>query len=122
MPINWGPHYIVPTLLIKTYSGQVSLRETYSEELLGKELEILGIHGRPIEATNPWYYRTKGTGTWIKIGESNDKERDFAVSWDTTKLENGDYEVLGLMSVRVKTGDKEMIVARQNIVPIKIKN
>jgi hypothetical protein len=122
MPINWGPHYIVPTLLIKNYSGQVSLRETYSEGLLGKELEILGIPGRPIEATNPWYCRKKGTETWIKIGESKDKERDFAVSWDTTKLENGDYEILGFMSVRVKTGDTEMVISRQNIVTVKVKN
>jgi hypothetical protein len=46
MSYNWGPHYIVPTEVIKTYSGSVLLREEYDEDLLYKELEELGLTGR----------------------------------------------------------------------------
>jgi hypothetical protein len=44
------------------------------------------------------------------------------VSWDSTHLENGRYEVLGLMHVFVKEGDVEQAIARQNIVDITVKN
>ena len=97
MSHDWGPHYIVPTEALKTYSGNVLLRETLDEELLGKDLDALGLPHAVVRVVNPWYCRRKGTGTWIKIGESDDKERNFAVSWDTTQLDNGQYEVLGLI-------------------------
>jgi len=89
---------------------------------LKRELEELGFPGDPIRATNPWYYRKKGMETWIKIGESSDKRENFAVPWDTTKLENGEYQVLGLMHVWVRSGDKEIIVARRNIVEVAVEN
>jgi len=122
MTINWGPHYIVPSETLKAFSGRVLLRETFDEELLKRELEELGFPGDPIRATNPWYYRKKGMDTWIKIGESSDRRENFAVPWDTTKLENGEYEILGLMHVWVRSGDKEIIVARRNIVEVAVEN
>jgi hypothetical protein len=45
-----------------------------------------------------------------------------AVSWDTKTLENGEYQILGLMHVSVKTEDEEVIVARQNIVDVVVEN
>lgn len=122
MAINWGPHYIVPSETLKAFSGRVLLRETFDEELLKQELKELGFPGDPIRATNPWYYRKKGIETWIKIGESWDKKENFAVPWDTTRLENGEYEVLGLMHVWVKSGDQEIIVARRNVVEVVVEN
>lgn len=122
MSINWGPHFIVPSETLKTFSGRALLRETFDEDLLKKELEELGFEGYPIRATNPWYCRQKGTETWIKIGESAEKKDNFAVSWDTTGLENGEYQVLGLMHVWIKKDGQEFVVARENIVDVVIEN
>jgi hypothetical protein len=122
MSYNWGPHYIVPSETLRAFSGKVLLRENFDEELLYKELAALGYSGAPFRATNPWYYRKKGAETWIKIGESADRASDFSVQWDTTALENGAYQVLGLMHVFVKKADEEFAVARQNIVDVTINN
>ena len=122
MSFNWGPHYIVPTEALKTYSGNVNLRETLDGELLEKDMEALGFPVQVARIVNPWYYRKKGAGTWIKIGESDDRARNFAVSWDTTKLENGQYEVLGLMHAMVHGGDEEAIIARENTIEVTIEN
>ncbi|HUT69852.1 MAG TPA: hypothetical protein VMW89_04170 [Desulfatiglandales bacterium] len=88
MSVNWGPHFIVPSETLKTFSGRVLLRETFDENLLKEESAALGLPGEPMRATNPWYCRKKGTEPWIKIGESSEKKENFAVSWDTSKLEN----------------------------------
>jgi ATP-dependent DNA ligase len=122
MPFNWGPNFIVPSEALKSYSGMVLLREEYDEELLEKELEELGIEGVVDKVTNPWYYRKKNTDTWIKIGESRNRAQNFPVSWDTSGLKNGKYEVLGLMHVFVRGGNKEYAIARQNIVEVTVKN
>ncbi len=122
MSYNWGPHYIVPTAALKTYSGPVKLRETYDEDLLHKELEQCGFQGPILRVTNPWYYRKKNADTWIKIGESDDKVENFAVRWDTIHLENGQYEILGLMHVFVKKDNKVEGIARQNIVEVTVEN
>jgi hypothetical protein len=119
---NWGPHYIVPSEALKTYSGAVRLREKFDEDLLHKELEELGLSGTIVRVTNPWYYRRRNTGTWIKIGESDDRQDNFPVRWDTTKLENGQYEVLGLMHVFVKKGSERRAIARQNVVEVTVEN
>ena len=122
MSYNWGPHYIVPTDVLKSYSGMVLLREEFDEDLLHKELQALGISG-PIETiTNPWYCRKKNTDTWVKIGESSNEQQNFPTRWDTTSLENGQYEVMGLMHVYVKKGTAEVAIARQNVVEITVKN
>jgi hypothetical protein len=122
MAINWGPHFIVPSEVAKTFSGIVVLRENFDETLLRKELETLGLSGAILKVTNPWYYRRKDTDTWIKVGESENREENFPVRWDTSTLDNGLYEVLGLMHVLVKKGKEEKTIARQNIVEVSVKN
>jgi hypothetical protein len=72
--------------------------------------------------TNPWYYRKKNTGAWIKIGESADRDENFPVRWDTRSLDNGQYEILGMMHVFVRKGDEEKAIARQNVVEVTVEN
>ena len=122
MSYNWGPRYIVPSEVVKSYSGSVLLREEFDEGLLRKELEELGFTGHIIGILNPWYYRKKNSDTWIKIGESWDRDRYFPVRWDTTSLENGQYEVVGLMHVVVKKHGKEKTIARGNVVEVTVEN
>jgi hypothetical protein len=122
MPYNWGPHYIVPSEVIKSYSGATQLREGLEEDLLRKELEELGITGSVSRIANPWYYRKKDTDTWIRIGESTDKQQNFPVRWDTTNLENGKYEIMGLMHVFVRTSGEEKAIARENVVEVTVEN
>jgi hypothetical protein len=122
MSYNWGPHYIVPSEVIKSYSGAIQLREELNEDLLLKELAELDLAGSIVKVTNPWYYRRKNTETWIKIGESSDKQQNFPVRWDTTSLENGQYEILGLMHVFVKKNGEEKAIARENIVEVTVEN
>jgi hypothetical protein len=122
MSINWGPHFIVPSKKLVKLSGKVVLRESFDDDLLKKELKELGIAGSPFRAVNPWYYRKKNAETWIKIGESSDRENWFSVPWDTTSLEDSAYQVLGLMHVYIKDGDRELVLCRQNIVDIKVAN
>jgi hypothetical protein len=122
MSHNWGPHFIVPTEALKSYSGIVKLREQLDEDLLSKELEEFGILGSISKITNPWYYRKKDTQTWIKIGESENKHENFPVTWDTRRLKDGRYEVLGLMHVFVKKNGTERAIARQSVVEVNVKN
>jgi hypothetical protein len=100
----------------------VRLREQLNEDFLHKELDELGLSGAVVKIVNPWYYRKKGTETWVKIGESENKQENFPVRWDTTMLTNGRYEVLGLMHVIVKKGDAEYAIARQNVVDVSVEN
>ncbi len=58
----------------------------------------------------------------MKIGESAEKKENFAVSWDTAKLENGEYQVLGLMHVWIKKNGQEIVVARENIIDVLVEN
>jgi hypothetical protein len=122
MPYNWGPHYIVPSEAMKNYSGAVQLREEFDEDMLRKELEEMNLTGPVVRVTNPWYYRKKNTETWIKIGESSDRQQNFPVRWDTAVLKNGQYEILGLMHVFVRKNGSETAIARQNIVEVTVKN
>jgi len=122
MEHNWGPHFIVPSESLKDYSGVVKLREELNEDLLSKELEELGITGNIVRINNPWYYRKKGAQTWIKIGESANKRENFPVTWNTSSLDDGKYEVLGLMHVFVKQDKVEHGIARQGVAEINVKN
>jgi hypothetical protein len=122
MPYNWGPYYLVPSEVIKVYSGAVQLREELDEDLLCKELEKMSIAGPVVKIENPWYYREKGTETWIKIGESTDKAQNFPVRWDTTSLKNGRYEIPGLMHVFVRKNGEETAIARKNVVTVTVNN
>ena len=122
MPYNWGPHYIVPSEVIKSYSGAILLREELNEELLEKELAEMGFSGPVVRIVNPWYYRKKDTETWIKIGESTDKQQNFPIRWDTASLKNGQYEILGLMHAFVKQNGDEVAIARENVVEVTVEN
>jgi hypothetical protein len=122
MSINWGPRYIVPSQVLETYSGSVRLREEYDEDLLRRELREMGFTGPILRIVNPWYYRRKNATTWIKIGESEDIQENFPVRWDTRNLENGQYEVMGLMHVFVRNNGDEIAIARENVVEITIEN
>jgi hypothetical protein len=122
MSENWGPYYIVPSEVLKKYSGSILLREEFDEELLAKELKALGLTGPVLRVVNPWYYRQKSTATWIKIGESMDKQANFPVRWDTTVLPNGQYEILGLMHVFVRKDGGEVAIARENVVEVTVAN
>jgi hypothetical protein len=122
MSYNWGPNFIVPSKITEHYSGAVQLREDLDEDLLRKELAALGLPDVIVKITNPWYYRRKGTSTWIKIGESENKHDNFPVRWDTTQLKNGQYEVLGLMHVFVKQNNVQSAIARQSVVGVTVKN
>lgn len=122
MPYNWGPHYIVPSTVLKKYSGNVMLREEYDQDLLDKELEEMNLTGSILRISNPWYYRKKDSDTWIKAGESDDVHANFPVGWGTTDLQNGQYEILGLMHVFIKSNGGEKAIARQNIVEITVEN
>ncbi len=122
MPYDWGPHYIVPTNVLKSYSGVVVLRENFDRELLHREAQELGVDGPIVKITNPWYYRKKGSGTWVRIGESAEEHENFPVKWDTTVLENGQYEVMGLMHIFIKKNGAEIAIARQNVVEVDIHN
>ena len=122
MSINWGPHFIVPSQAAKEFSGIVVLRENFDEGLLREELKNLGLSGAVVRVINPWYYRRSGEETWIKIGESDRREDNFPVRWNTAHLPDGTYEVLGLMHVVVRVDDQESVIARQNIVDVTVKN
>ena len=115
---SWGPQFFVPAITIKHYSGRVLLRETLDDELLRKELEAMRVEGQPVGYTNAWYIRRKGTTTWTKVGESTNREHDFGIRLDTTGLDNGPYQVLGFMSVKVRNRDKDVIVSRQNVADL----
>ncbi|TVQ99417.1 MAG: hypothetical protein EA399_07450 [Desulfovibrionales bacterium] len=123
MPYNWGPLFIVPTEVSQVYSGTILLREDLDRDLLTKQLAELNIKGPVIRITNPWYFRKKGQSTWIKIGESEDQDTFFPVRWDTTALDDGEYEVMGFMHVFVKQeSGQEISIARQNAVDVTVKN
>jgi hypothetical protein len=101
MGYNWGPHYIVPSKALSKYDGCVVLREEFDEELLRKQLDERRLSGPAARMTNSWFYRKKNSETWTKIGESNDILGNFPVKWDTTYLEDGQYEIVGFMQAFV---------------------
>lgn len=68
------------------------------------------------------FLRRNDGETWIQIGESAVRSNDFAVLWDTTRLKDGKYQMLGLMHVFVKKGVQEFTVARKNIFDVTIEN
>jgi hypothetical protein len=122
VPYKWGPNYIVPTDIVKVYAGMVLLREDYDDDMLLKELGELGLTGEIVNVLNPWYYRKKGTPTWIKIGESDNRAQNFSVRWDTADLPDGQYEILGMMHVTVNKEKIEYTIASQNMVEVSVKN
>ena len=143
---DWGPHYLVPSKALINYSGSVVLREEYDEELLRKQIDERRLSGSIVRINNLWYYRKKNLNKWTKIGESIDILRNFPVTWDTTRLENGQYEIIGFMiayvdsikrdevtlangeyekwykPISVKKHDEKWVLGEQNIVEVIVKN
>lgn len=99
---DWGPEYLVPSKALPAYSGSVMLRCTFDRELLDKHLKTRGFSGSIARVTGSWFFRKKYSEIWTKIGESCDIRRDFAVRWDTSRLENGQYEIIGFMQAFFK--------------------
>lgn len=123
MSENWGPHcYVVPSPLRSTFSGNVVLCESLDEDLLRQELIALDFPSEVLRVNNPWYYGKKDTDTWLEIGESDDKENNFPVVWDTSSLESGKYEVMGMMHVFVEGDSSKRTIARQSVVEVTVKN
>jgi len=46
--------------------------------------------------------------------------RTFAVSWNTSSLEDGQYEIQGMMHVFVNVGNVELAIARENVVEVTV--
>lgn len=120
--VKWAPQFIVPTVAINRYHGCVVLRGNFDDELLQKELKALRINGTPTGYHTCWYIRKKGTTTWVRVGESSRREEDFRVRLHTSELSNGSYQVMGFMSVNVKTKEKEVVISSQSIADFVIKN
>ncbi|UCC16781.1 MAG: hypothetical protein JSU58_10540, partial [Dehalococcoidales bacterium] len=120
MSYNRDPHYIVPSDSLKSYADGVFLREE-KDALLGTEL---GLIGRIVGVNNPLYCRKIHSETWIRIGESEDKSGNFSIGWDTTVLENGQYEIMSLMHVYMekRRGEKRKTITRENVVEVTIIN
>lgn len=100
---DWGPHYLVPTKAVSKYSGCVLLREEFDEVLLRKQMDERRLSGSVARMSNFWFYRKKKSDLWTKIGESSDIVGNFPVRWDTTNLENGQYEIIGFMQAFVES-------------------
>ena len=122
MTENWGPHFIVPSETLRSFSGRIQLRENLDEQLLKKDLESLGLKGPVVRIINPWYVRKTGRTTRMKVGESDDQSANIPVTRDTTAVDNGTYEVLGLMHVFVREGKQERVVARESTVEVVVHN
>jgi len=120
--VNWGPQFFVPTIAIKKYCGSVLFRGNLNDDLLKKELEFLNLEGSPTAYSISWHIRKKGSQTWIKIGESFNRVMDFGVLLDTAEFKDGTYQILGFLSVAVRTEGREFIVSRQSIADFEIKN
>jgi hypothetical protein len=147
MDYDWGPFYLVPSKVIAAYSGAVVLRDEYDEELLYKQVEERGFPRNLLRVTNAWFYRKKGTGDWTRIEESSDIRGNFPVRWDTTQVEDGQYEIIGFMQaflgldkwtevtlggggfeksgyrpVRVKRRVEKRLIAEQKTVEVTVEN
>ena len=120
--VNWGPQFFVPTVAIKEYCGCVLFRANLNDDLLNKELEILNLGGRQTAYNISWHVRKKGTQTWIKVGESFNRVMDFGVRLDTAEFENGKYQLMGFLSVTLRTDGGDFVVSRQSIADFDIKN
>jgi hypothetical protein len=97
MEYDWGPFYLVPSEAIPVYSGGVVLRDEFDEELLRKQIDERGFPPNIVRVTNAWFYRKKGSATWTRLEESSDIRGNFPVRWETTLLEDGQYEIIGFM-------------------------
>lgn len=119
---NWGPHFIATTNASRVLSGKVQLKEDVDEGLLRRELDSMGLPGPIVRIMNQWYIRKAGENTWRQLAASEERTSDFCVHWDSTSVENGDYELLEQMNVYVKAGSQQQVVARTNTVKVAVSN
>ena len=123
MPENWGPYFIVASILRKSESRSTVLRESFDYEVLRQELITNGLSPDVVKVINPWFYRKQNSNTWLMIGESDNIEENFPVEWDISRLQNGSYEIMALMQVFVaESVTEDTIIARQNITEVTIRN
>ncbi len=119
---NWGPHFIATADASRILSGRVQLREEIDEGLLRRELDSMGLSGPILRIMNQWFIRKVGENTWRQLGASDERSSGFRVLWDSSSVENGDYEVLEQMNVFVKAGSQQQVVARTNTVKVAVNN
>jgi hypothetical protein len=119
---SWGTHFTALSDTSRTFSGRILLREELDEAKLRHELDTLGLLGPIVKVMNQWYIRKVGHDTWLQVGESDEKASSFPVHWDSSTVENGDYEVLEEMKVFVKAGHEQKVVARTNTMRVAVNN
>lgn len=119
---TWGPRFIASADATRVLSGRVLLKEELDEGLLRRDLDSMGLSGPVVQVMNHWFIRQLGAETWLQLGRSDEPSASFPVTWDSTSLPNGDYEVLEQMNVVVKHGSQQHIVARTNTVKVAINN
>jgi len=122
MSESWGPQCIVPSPLRRTYSGTVTLSESFDQDLLRQELVAHEMPTEVVRVNNSWYYRGINCESWLAIGESDDRENGFPVEWDTSLIPNGRYEIIGLMQVVAREGMSQRAIAHPNFVEVVVKN
>jgi hypothetical protein len=119
---TWGTRLLVSTDDSRVLTGEVMLKEQVDEGLLRRDLDVMGLSGPIVKMMNHWFVRKLGQDTWLKIGTSGDPGSSAHVRWDSTSVENGDYEVLQEMNVFVKQGSVEKVVTRSNTVRVAVNN
>ncbi len=119
---DWGPHFVASSEAARILSGRILLKEDVDEGLLRRDLDSMGFSGPVVRIMNNWYIRRIGRNTWLQVGTSDRRDASFPVLWDSTSVENGEYEVLEQMNVVVKHGSNQQVVARTNTVKVAIQN
>ena len=65
MSESWGPQCIVPSPLRRTYSGKVTLSESFDQCLLRQELVAHEMPTEVVRVNNAWYYRRINCESWL---------------------------------------------------------
>ena len=122
MSINWGLHYTATSDTSRVLSGRTLFKAEIDEALLRRDLDSMGLSGPIVGIMNDRYVRRVGQDTWLQVGTSGEKDSNFPILWDSTSVENGDYEMLDQMCVVVKEGATQSTITRQNIVRVAVQN
>ncbi len=119
---GWGPHFIAIPDESRILSGKVLFKEDVDEGILRRELDSIGLSGPIVKIMNEWFIRKIGQDTWLQLGASDQRALNFPLHWDSSSVENGDYEVLEQMNVYVKEGSQHHVVSRTHTVRVAINN
>lgn len=122
MSINWGLHFTATSDASRVLSGRTLFKAEVDEALLRRDLDSMGLSGPILGIMNDRYIRRVGQDTWLQVGTSGEKDSNFPILWDSTSVENGDYEMLEQTYVVVKEGATQSAIARQNIVGVAVQN